>query len=114
MPDVVDQKLDGNGNQFNLDQVNNLVDNDVMASPSVSYSGCGFEMDAKAFGGDGDLSSDAGDIIGERASGAITSADAVLSQDAFSQTITQGANIQFNTIEMATAGHDFSDSHDLG
>ena len=27
MPDVVDQKMD-DGNQFNIDQVNNLVDND--------------------------------------------------------------------------------------
>ncbi|WP_458756985.1 hypothetical protein ACSVBT_14545 [Afipia sp. TerB] len=114
MPDVVDQQLVGPGNLFNLDQVNNLVDNDNFGSASVSYSGCGFEMDAKAFGGDGDLSSETGDIIGERASGAITSADAVLSQDAFSQTITQGANIQFNTIEMATAGNDLTDSHDLG
>jgi hypothetical protein len=112
MPDVVTQNLDGNGNQFNLDQVNNLVDNDYQGSASVSYSGCGFDMDAKAFGGD-HLDATVGDIIGERAA-ATTSADAILSQDAFSQTITQGANIQFNTIEMATAGHDFSDSHDLG
>ena len=28
MPDVVNQTMNGNGNQFNIDQVNNLVDND--------------------------------------------------------------------------------------
>jgi hypothetical protein len=114
MPDVVNQKLDGDGNQFNIDQVNNLVDNDTLCDPKVSYNGWGLDIDAKAFGGDVKMDSDVGDIIGERASGAITSADAIVSQDAFSQTIRQGANIQFNTIDMATAGHDLEDSHDLG
>jgi len=115
MPDVVNQKLDGNGNQFNIDQVNNLVDNDKLYEPSVSFDGGDFEMNAKAEGGDvGDLDSEIGNIVGNSASGVTASADAALTQDAFNQTITQGANIQFNSITMNVAGDDFTDSHDLG
>ena len=36
MPDVVNQTM-GDGNQFNIDQVNNLVDNDTNCS-SANYS----------------------------------------------------------------------------
>ena len=115
MPDVVDQKLDGNGNQFNIDQVNNLVDNDWNHS-SVDYDGKGgeFRMDAKAEGGDLKLDARIEDVIGNSASGVTASADAAISQEAFNQTITQGANIQFNSITMSVAGNDFEDSHDLG
>ena len=38
MPDVVNQTMNGGGNQFNIDQVNNLVDNDTNCS-SASYTG---------------------------------------------------------------------------
>ena len=116
MPDVVNQKLDGDGNQFNIDQVSNLVDNDWLSDAKVSYDGGGggFHMDAKAEGGDVKIDSKIGDIAGDTASGVIASADAALTQDAFNQTITQGANIQFNSITMNVAGGDFEDSHDLG
>jgi hypothetical protein len=114
MPDVVNQTLNGNGNQFNIDQVNNLVDNDNVSSPSVSFSGTDFDMDAKAEGGDVKIDSRIDDISGNTASGVNASADAVLSQEAFNQTITQGANIQFNSITMNVAGDDFTDSHNLG
>jgi hypothetical protein len=113
MPDVVNQKLDGNGNQFNIDQVNNLVDND-WARTEVSYDGKGgdFKMDAKAEGGDVDLESTINDVIGSNASGVTASADAIITQEAFNQTISQGANIQFNSITLA--GNDFQDDHSLG
>ena len=116
MPDVVNQKLDGNGNQFNIDQVNNLVDNDYLRDAKVSFDSDGgdFEMNAKAEGGHVDIDSKIGDIAGNAASGVNASADAVLTQDAFNQTITQGANIQFNSITMNVAGDDFTDHHDLG
>ena len=113
MPDVVNQKLDGNGNQFNIDQVNNLVDNDHNTS-SASYDGGDFEMHAKAEGGHVDIDSKIGDIAGNAASGVAAHADAAITQSAFDQTITQGANIQFNSITMNVAGDDFHDSHDLG
>lgn len=114
MPDVVNQKLDGDGNIFNIDQVNNLVDRDYVEDPKVSYNGGDFRMDAKAEGGDVKIDSKIDDIAGNSASGVTASADAILSQDAFNQNITQGANIQFNSITMNVAGDDWTDSHNLG
>jgi hypothetical protein len=117
MPDVVNQTLNGNGNQFNIDQVNNLVDNDISTS-TASYSGGGggswwdpgasFSMEATIDGGESSLT--AGDI-GARAN-VSSHADAAINQSALDQNITQGANIQFNSITMEVAGHDLSDSHD--
>jgi hypothetical protein len=114
MPDHVTQTLTGNGNQFNIDQVNNLVDNDYLWDPKVSYDGGDFKMDAKAEGGDVKIDSKIGDIAGNAASGVNASADAAIDQSAFNQTITQGANIQFNSITMNVAGANLTDSHDLG
>ena len=115
MPDVVDQKM-GDGNQFNIDQVNNLVDNDVNWS-SANYNGgnggswyepgASFSMDAKIEGGESKI--DAGDIRG-RVQTSSSSADAVLNQSAFDQNITQGANIQFNSITIQAAGGDVTDN----
>jgi hypothetical protein len=118
MPDVVTQTMN-DGNQFNIDQVNNLVDNDTNYSLASYYSagggggdwhnpGAGFSMDAKIEGGESKL--EAGNL-GERASAA-SSADAAIDQSAFNQNITQGANIQFNSIEIQAAGHDLNDSGD--
>src|SRR5205823_8666994 len=118
MPDVVNQTLNGGGNQFNIDQVNNLVDNDTNSSYAVyngggaSYPGSGFDMDAKIDGGESKIDgAHMGDAVGA-AAGIHSSADAALNQSAFDQNITQGANIQFNSITMEVAGHDLTDSHD--
>jgi hypothetical protein len=113
MPDVVYQTLNGDGNQFNIDQVNNLVDNDTNDS-SLSFCGGDVDMDAKAEGGSVDIDSEIGNIAGNAANGVAAHADAALTQSAFNETITQGANIQFNQITMNVAGDDFHDSHDLG
>jgi hypothetical protein len=117
MPDVVNQTLNGGGNQFNIDQVNNLADQDVNTS-TASYSGSGgnpgsgFDMDAKIEGGESKIDgAHMGDAVGA-ASGIHSSADAALNQSAFDQNITQGANIQFNSITIQAAGHDLTDSHD--
>ena len=117
MPDVVDQKM-GDGNQFNIDQVNNLVDNDVNWS-SANYNGgpggswcepgASFSMDAKIEGGESKIDADS---IGERANVA-SSADAILNQSAFDQNITQGANIQFNSITIQAAHGDVNDGGDI-
>lgn len=113
MPDVVNQTLEGDGSAFNIDHVNNLVDHDA-STASVTYSGSGFDMDPKSEGGDTKMDSKIDDVIGDSASGVIASADAALSQDAFNQTITLGANIQFNSITLNAAGNGWTDSHDLG
>ena len=118
MPDVVDQKM-GDGNQFNIDQVNNLVDNDVNWSSAHYNGGAGgswyepgasFSMDAKIEGGESKL--DIEGNVGARANVA-SSADAILNQSAFDQNITQGANIQFNSITIQAATGDVNDG-DIG
>ncbi len=119
MPDVVNQTLTGNGNQFNIDQVNNLVDNDQLSGATVTYNGggssydhpAGFSMDAKIDGGESKIDgAHMGDAAGAGA-GIVSHADAALTQDAFTQTITQGANIQFNSITMEVAGANLTDDH---
>jgi hypothetical protein len=71
-------------------------------------------MEAKAEGGESRVDSDMGNVIGAAASGVASSADAILTQSAFDQTITQGANIQFNSNTMQVAGNDLTDDHHLG
>ncbi len=125
MPDVVNQTM-GNGNQFNIDQVNNLVDNDTLGSPNVTFNGgggggglwcdpsAGFSMEAKIHGGHSSIDGNAtmGDTAGAGA-GIASHADSALTQEAFNQTITQGANIQFNSITMQVAGTDLHDDHSV-
>jgi len=121
MPDVVNQTLNGGGNQFNMDQVNNLVDNDTNSSSATYTGGSGgswhdpggsFSMDAKINGGESKIDgAHMGDTVGA-AAGIHSSADAALNQSAFDQNITQGANIQFNSITIQAAGHDLTDHHD--
>jgi hypothetical protein len=123
MPDVVTQTLTGDGNIFNVDQVNYLINNDTVNDPDITFNGggggccpsSGFHMDAKIDGGYASAGgAEVGDIVGNAASGVTASADASLTQDAFTQTITTGANIQFNSLTMNVAGSDFSDDHSLG
>jgi hypothetical protein len=131
MPQVVNQTLNGGGNEFNIDQVNNLYDNDYVSNPTVTFNGgggggedlkswdghgsSGFSMDAKAEGGESKIfGGDTGNIAGQQASGITSHADATITQDAFTQTLTLGANIQFNSITMSVAGHDLTDDHHTG
>jgi len=119
MPEVVNQTLNGGGNMFHLDQVNNLVNNDTVTDPTVTFNGggssydnpAGFSMDAKVFGGDSKISDATNGGVAGAGSGVISHADAALTQDAFTQTITTGANIQFNSNTMQVAGHDLTDDH---
>jgi len=125
---------DGNDNAFNIQQVNTLVDNDQLGDPKVSYSAGGgggsdhgmfdhkmdpwgdsgssggFSMWADAKGGhttvnDIDQSADTGSTL----TGGNASADAVISQEAFTQNIVQGANIQFNSADITVVGDDATD-----
>jgi hypothetical protein len=75
-------------------------------------------MEAKVSGGDSKIGdAKMGDAVGAGA-GIVSHADATLTQSAFNQTITQGANIQFNSNSIQAAGHDVTDNHstlsDLG
>src|SRR5262249_50629203 len=59
MPDTVDQNIcgDGTNTNFNLDQVNNLVDNDTLYNPEVSFTSYGTGgLAVGALGGDAEAS----------------------------------------------------------
>jgi hypothetical protein len=131
MPDVVSQTVSC-GNNFNIDQVNNITDNDKLYNPSVSYNAggledpccnpcCGggsdpnsvgdFTMTASAWGGTatshvGSIDGDDGDFSGIGAA----AANASINQEAFTQSIVMGANIQFNSVDISVVGGDVSDS----
>ncbi len=126
------QTVDGGGSVFHLDQINNLVANNSLSDVSVSYDaggsgssgglGCfdpcdpfghsssggggGFSMSADAHGAyatssnPGSVGADASGSVG----GAVTGASIV--QDAFTQNIVMGANIQYNTMNLGVIGHD--------
>lgn len=127
MPDVVSQ-LTTTGSNFNLDQVSNLTDNDSLCGASVSYAAGGldaesfgrshdpssvgdFSMTAKAWGGEatsnvGAITGDDGDFSGV----GTASAAASITQEAFTQHIAMGANIQFNSVDLQVVGGDINDA----
>src|ERR1700738_2446967 len=127
--DTGSQTINGGGNAFHIDQVNNLVNNAYVTDPTVTFNNGGgvdcygqwhpggdFHMDGTAYttGGASGGSGHVGDVIGASANGIVAHADAAVAQNAFDQTITTGANIQFNSLTMNVAGHDYSDSHHIG
>jgi hypothetical protein len=115
MPDAVSQTLTGNGNQFNIDQVNNLYDKDVAWGQDV-YNSSSADFDAKADGGEVKLDDPKIDIQadgGAFGDGLAATADGIASNEAFTQNIVMGANIQFNNIEMSVAGNDLTDDHSI-
>lgn len=116
MPDVVNQALTGDGNQFNIDQVNNIVDKDFLWDPDVKFTGDGeLKMDGELDGGESKIE-DVKAEIGEDGSigdTATATSDAIGTYEAFTQNIVMGANIQFNSIEMTVAGNDLTDDHSL-
>jgi hypothetical protein len=125
MPDVVNQSV-MNGNNFNIDQVSNLTDNDTVNDPDVSYSSGGLSSACCRYGenGAGDFSltatstggtatSNVGNITGDDGAfsgiGAASAASSI-NQEAFTQSIATGANIQFNSIDLQVVGNDISDA----
>ncbi len=144
--------LNGAGNDmaFSIDQANDMIDNDIVNSPNVSYNGGspgggggtggegdaggyhglpadggmggsaagGFYQTATAQGGHAEMGNfSAGGASGGAGHDAIalnstTSADASLTQEAFTQNLTLGANIQYNLSEMAVVGGNSSDTGD--
>lgn len=132
MPETVSQYVNGDGNNsiFDLNQVNNLVSNGHLDSASVSFSvdsggllgaslmGDGhdpagiptsiFSQVATATGGQ--ASSDNASVTTHDSSAAVTAgtsdASAPITQDAFTQSIVMGANIQFNSATFNVVGHD--------
>jgi hypothetical protein len=110
MPDAVAQDLKGDGNLFNIDQVNNLVDHDYLNDPKVSNYDGKFEVDIeKLDGGKSEAKVDDIDIkdsVATEVGNATATADAIASVEAFTQNIVMGANIQLNEINITNAGDD--------
>jgi hypothetical protein len=114
MPDAVSQTLTGDGNQFNIDQVNNIVDKDFLWSAEVKNDGK-VDWDIKAEGGEAKIDDIKADIDGRgNTMGDVgtATADAIATQEAFTQNIVMGANIQFNSIDMTVAGDDITSGGD--
>jgi hypothetical protein len=126
------QTLNGDGNVFHLDQINNLVANNSLCDASVSYtagneaysngdptnpwccsdptgnshasaSGGGFSMSASADGAYA-TANNSGAGADATVGGAVNGAS--ISQAAFTQNIVLGANIQYNTMTLGVIGHD--------
>jgi len=105
MPDVVEQKMD-DGNMFNIDQVNNLVDKDFLYEASVKNDG-EVKWDIKAEGGEAkidDIDAKIDGVSNTMGDVGTATADALATQEAFTQNIVLGANIQFNQIDITAAG----------
>jgi hypothetical protein len=84
--------------------------------PDVYNSGS-FKQDGWAEGGYNkfddpkvDIKADDGNTFGD---GLQATADGIVSQEAFTQNIVMGANIQFNSIDMSVAGNDLTDDNSL-
>ena len=129
VPEVITQTMNGAGNAFAIDQINNLTDNDYVTDANVSFANGGpgpliglgllgaggdasnFEMNANASGGGSGAHGNWAEIddTGMTGTTGMSSADATVSQEAFTQNIVLGANIQFNSIELKVAGDDIGD-----
>ncbi len=108
------QDVSGKGNDgaFNVQQINNMVDNDKAYDFNIKDNDFDGDVKAKAYGGDAKVDDVKAEID---ESGVIqnvgnASADAALDQNVFSQNITQGANIQFNESAISHVGKDMEDS----
>ncbi len=116
MPDHVEQ---GGTNNFNIDQVNNLIDNDKIDNAQVLFKAEGyggsdyccdadapsvFSMSAKAEGGYAKIDDAKAEMTDGTGASIAADASASLTQDAFTQSIVMGANIQFNSVTINLAG----------
>jgi len=104
--------LAGNGNDgmFNLSQVSEMMDKDVLIRPEVKNDAW-FEQDAHAHGGD----AYGADELGDRST-ATTTANGAATLEAFTQNIVMGSNIQYNNVDLSVVGGDstVNDSGDIG
>lgn len=125
---AVGSSFNGSGNdmQFDVGQVNDLVDNDFLYRPLVKYdgpSGTTFqEVDVyggHASSGDG-IHGKIDDTANHNgANGSITgsttaSADAIADVSAFTQNIVMGANLQLNNFDATVVGGDGTIADDIG
>lgn len=106
----------GNDMQFDVVQVNDLLDNDFLFRPEVKFVGSGGatfqDVEVKggeAFAGDGikgDSSASRNGLDGSVAGSTSASTDAVADVQAFTQNIVMGANLQVNNLTASVVGGD--------
>jgi hypothetical protein len=116
---LVNQRVSGSGNDIaiNLHQTNNLVGNDTVTDPSVSYyggnggtdefaRGGNFAVTATSSSGPSEAGGNTAHIEGEGSiSGAADAASSAnATAQAFTQTITTGGNLQVNQSRIFTDG----------
>lgn len=129
MPDMGTQTLSGDGNLFHLDQVNNLVNNNTASDLSVGLGIGGTESPFGGFLSDasgggvnaspdfnfsqvansmGGTSNETFSNSGDHGSltGAANAAQSTLGQEAFTQHISLGSNIQYNSLPVSLVGGD--------
>jgi hypothetical protein len=114
----------GNDMAFDVGQVNDLVDNDVLSNPQVTYNGGGGPLqDVSVTGGwasagdginggikgSGNYNGADGSISGSTSA----SADAVANVSAFTQNIVMGANLQVNNFTATVVGGDQVSADDI-
>jgi len=111
----------GNDTAFNIDQINNMVDNDCITCPTVSYqggnggsadcwnvagSGGDFDLSASSHAGNATTNGNTASIgfDGSISGAASATSAAIAHADAFSQHISMGANLQINTSTLDVLG----------
>ena len=101
---------DGNDGMFNISQVSEMMDKDVLIRPEVKNDAW-FEQDAHAHGGH----AYGADELGDRST-ATTTADGAATLEAFTQNIVMGSNIQYNNVDLSVVGGDstVNDNGDIG
>ena len=135
MPDLGTQTLNGGGNIFHLDQVNDLVSNgtvsgltDGLSVGSMSGGDGGMAASGDTWhlpselGGNGGGSSFSFSQTGSSTGGTATLGDAgtagtvggAVTQEAFTQHVILGSNIQYNSLPISIVGHDsITAGHDV-
>lgn len=108
MPDMGNQTLDGNGNVFHLDQVNSLISNGDVSHLSVgldvgSMSGTTATDLLSPDGADG---SHGAGSFSQTAQVTGAGAAAPFTQEAFTQHVSLGSNLQYNNLPMTVVGGD--------
>lgn len=123
---AIGESFNGPGNDmaFDVGQVNDLIDNDVLSNPHVTYHGSGGPLqDVSVTGGwasagDGingsiDGSANRNGADGSIAGSTSASADAVANVSAFTQNIVMGANLQVNNFTATVVGGDSVSADDI-
>jgi hypothetical protein len=131
--DAVVQEVGDRGNNFNLDQINNMADNDIQGIAKVEFNGGpagvgvvgdigwgnddlggGFIQAAYAEGGEAKANNATARIgdDGDNSNVGNASADGAIDQSAFSQEIVQGANLQYNSASIVGGDSTVSDDGD--